>query len=73
MGTKTYMAPEIIYNEVYDGKKSDVFSLGVILFIMTLGIFPFPQALKDNRFYQMLNNQNFTEYWDEVGGDHLSE
>jgi len=51
VGTKTYMAPEIIYREIYDGKQSDVFSLGVILFIMTMGIFPFPQALRDDKYY----------------------
>jgi len=38
------MAPEIkelTYGKTYDGKKSDVFSLGVILFIIVQGIFPF--------------------------------
>jgi serine/threonine protein kinase len=33
-GTKTYMAPEIKECETYDGKKADVFSIGVILFII---------------------------------------
>jgi len=33
-GTKTYMAPEIKESETYDGKKADVFSIGVILFII---------------------------------------
>lgn len=40
-GTKTYMAPEIREGKVYDGRKSDIFSLGVILFIVVHGIFPF--------------------------------
>lgn len=40
-GTKTYMAPEIKEGKVYDGQKADMFSAGVILFIMVQGIFPF--------------------------------
>lgn len=33
-GTKTYMAPEIKEGKVYDGRQSDIFSVGVILFII---------------------------------------
>jgi len=33
-GTMTYMAPEIKEGKVYDGKQIDMFSIGVILFIM---------------------------------------
>ena len=40
-GTMTYMAPEIKLGLKYDGKAADVFSLGVILFIIVVGIFPF--------------------------------
>ena len=40
-GTKTYMAPEIREGRVYNGKMSDVFSIGVILFIIVQGLFPF--------------------------------
>ena len=31
-GTRPYMAPEIIEGEVFDGRKADIFSLGVLLF-----------------------------------------
>lgn len=40
-GTKTYMAPEIKEGKIYDGQKIDMFSVGVILFIIVNGIFPF--------------------------------
>lgn len=33
-GTRTYMAPEIKNGQVYDGRKTDIFSIGVILFII---------------------------------------
>jgi len=33
-GTMTYMAPEIKQGKQYDGRQADVFSAGVILFII---------------------------------------
>ena len=33
-GTMTYMAPEIKEGKTYDGKQIDMFSVGVILFII---------------------------------------
>lgn len=33
-GTKTYMPPEIKEHKTYDGLKADMFSVGVILFIL---------------------------------------
>ena len=35
------MAPEIREGKTYDGVKIDTFSLGVILFIIVRGFFPF--------------------------------
>ena len=40
-GTKTYMAPEIKEGKTYDGRSIDIFSTGVILWIIVQGIFPF--------------------------------
>ena len=40
-GTEAYMAPEMLEYKKYDGKKTDAFSLGVILFIMKTGVPPF--------------------------------
>lgn len=54
LGTKTYMAPEIIELKEYDGFKADVFSLGVILFIMIQGTFPFSQAKADEYYFKYL-------------------
>ena len=39
-GTLYYLPPEIIMEKGYDGKKSDVWSLGVILYIMIFGTIP---------------------------------
>lgn len=45
-GTKTYMAPEIKEERLYDGRKADIFSTGVILFVIVAGMFPFTEAKK---------------------------
>jgi len=45
-GTKTYMAPEIKDSKTYDGRQVDIFSVGVILFIIVMGIFPFQEFSK---------------------------
>ena len=41
IGSIEYMAPEIILSQPYDGSKSDIWALGVILFAMLFGELPF--------------------------------
>merc|ERR1712159_810891 len=71
-GTKTYMAPEIKEGKTYDGKQIDMFSVGVILFIIIQGIFPFKEAKKDEYFYNLILNNKLDTYWKKVGGQNLS-
>ncbi|CAB1099993.1 unnamed protein product [Ectocarpus sp. CCAP 1310/34] len=40
-GTPSYMPPEIIKRQEYEGKPVDVWSLGVVLYAMLCGCFPF--------------------------------
>jgi serine/threonine protein kinase len=67
-GTFTYMAPEIKEGKPYIGQKVDLFSAGVILFILIRGIFPFKEARKEEFFYNMLINGKYKEYWEKVQG-----
>ena len=40
-GTPSYMAPEIVAKKDYSGKQADVWAMGILLYIMLTGSFPF--------------------------------
>ena len=44
-GTAGYVAPEILEDRPQNGKKVDIFSLGVILFGLVTGKFPFTNVV----------------------------
>ena len=71
-GTMTYMAPEIKEGKTYKGSQVDLFSLGVILFIIVQGIFPFKEARKEEFFYGLLLNGRYDTYFTKVNGHGLS-
>jgi serine/threonine protein kinase len=58
VGSLDYAAPEILMRELYRGDKVDVFSLGVVFFILTFGQLPFkksrPQQVKNGQVCEPL-------------------
>lgn len=72
-GTMTYMAPEIKEGKTYKGTQVDMFSIGVILFIIVQGIFPFKEARKEEYFYNLLLSGKTDTYFQKVNGAGLSD
>ena len=72
-GTKTYMAPEIKEGKQYDGRQVDVFSTGVILWIIVKGIFPFQEARKDDYYYKLILQGQLAQYWKKTSSEALSD
>jgi serine/threonine protein kinase len=68
MGTPIYVAPEIIEGKEYMGEKVDVFSCGVVLFIMLTGRYPFYCATADDKRYHLLMQSKFDDYWKTFEG-----
>ena len=67
-GTSAYMAPEIISlnsggTSKYDGFAADIFSAGVILFIMLRGIPPFFKAEMADRYFKIIALERWDLYW----------
>ena len=71
-GTMTYMAPEIKEGKPYKGTQVDLFSFGVILFILVHGIFPFKEARTEEFFYNLIVTGQTHAYFDKVKGHGLS-
>lgn len=44
IGTRMYAAPEILNGSLYDGEKVDVWSMGVVLYVMLVGDVPWSEA-----------------------------
>merc|ERR1711998_124017 len=72
-GTKTYMAPEIKEGKKYDGRQTDIFSMGVILFIIVQGTFPFQEAKKSDYYFDLLIKGETEKYFQRTGAEKLSD
>lgn len=66
MGTKGYISPEQFYNDGNEPiwlKKWDLFALGVVLFIMVKGVWPFESPSREDEFYQYILLKKTNYFW----------
>ena len=67
-GSKTYMAPEIKENKTYNGAQADIFSAGVILWVLVQGFFPFFEAKpRSDSLYNLIKNKKYDQYLKQTG------
>ncbi|XP_050016503.1 sperm motility kinase-like [Alexandromys fortis] len=64
-GSLKYMAPEILARKPYDGLAVDMWSLGVVLYVMVTGQFPYAEVTIDG-MHRLITNTTYPIF------DHLS-
>lgn len=62
VGTRGYQAPELLNNKMYTNA-CDIFSMGVVVFIMLCGYPPFERAHKSDRWYRPLYKGDVEAFW----------
>lgn len=64
VGTRMYQAPEILEGKPYLGTKVDIFSIGVIVFVMVTGALPYySEASETDPIYQYLCRGDNDKFW----------
>jgi len=73
-GTSNYLAPELIANNSLTTQCLDLFSCGVILFLMVVGQPPFEKATPQDPRYKYIIKHQFSYFWKqyERGGRSFS-
>jgi serine/threonine protein kinase len=69
-----YSSPEIRKANIagYDGIKSDIFSLGVLLFVITVGRFPFNASSFSDKKYRLIMTKKYDLFWANFENYNLS-
>jgi len=67
VGTKGYQAPELLLKRKYTNK-CDVFSVGVIMFILMTGYPPLEQADANDNWYRKICQKKYSAFWNKHRG-----
>ena len=65
-GTPKYSSPDVrfAFTKGYDGIKNDIFSLGVLLFVITIGAFPFESTTYSDEKYKFIIKGRYRQFWE---------
>ena len=65
LGTDGYMSPQIILRKKYSPEKNDVWSLGVVIFLLLVQAFPCSESSihNINEYLQSIIDNNWTAFW----------
>ncbi len=74
-GSPIYSAPETrkAYTKGFDAIKNDIFSLGVLLFVITIGRFPFHMTSFSDEKYRYIIKKNYEGFWDYFNNIEISD
>lgn len=70
-GTPNYVAPEVIVDRGYDGAKADLWSCGVILFVLMAGYLPFDDKNLINLYKKIYKGEFSCPSWFSPGAKRL--
>jgi len=63
LGTLSYAAPEILNKKAYVGSCADIFSCGVILFVLVTGKLPFGKAVVFDSYFKNFIRNDYESFW----------
>lgn len=63
--TRYYNAPEMFCcaTKGYDGVTADIFSMGIILFILVMGFYPFDKPSITDSKYKLISKKDYNGFW----------
>ncbi|CCW65392.1 unnamed protein product [Phytomonas sp. EM1] len=70
-GTPNYVAPEVLKEQGYDGLKADIWSCGVVLFVMLAGFLPFDDENVNALFNKIERGEYRIPRWFSPGAKDL--
>jgi serine/threonine protein kinase len=62
-GTRAFAPPQFWSSSPHDGKKADIFSLGVLLYVILVGKHPFVSAKHDDLGYSLIRAKKYEQFW----------
>ena len=62
-GSERYFPPEILNKDSYRGDRSDIFTAGIILFLMISGQQPFLNATLTDQIYKFVAGNKISVFW----------